>query len=79
MRLYFFDIDGEEPDDIGAHCENLAKAKCEAVELAGRIMCDESEAFWEKKEWGMTVTNSERLALFSLNFFATEAPAITVA
>ena len=76
MSHYFFDIHGEEPDQLGVYCDSLAKAKCEAVELAGQVLCEESDAFWEKKQWGMTVTNSDRLPLFTVSFLATETAAI---
>jgi hypothetical protein len=76
MPLYLFNIDGEEPDEVGVNCDTLAKAKCAASELAGQIMCDESEAFWESQEWGMTVTNEAGRALFTMSFFARETAAI---
>jgi hypothetical protein len=75
VPLYFFNIDGEAPDDVGVECETLAHAKCAASELAGQIMCDESEAFWKSQEWGMTVTNEVGLALFTMSFYAQETAA----
>lgn len=76
MQRYHFHVDGSSRDEEGSDIENLAKAKCEAVEMAGRLICEESSSFWDKKEWGMTVTNGDDLALFRLTFYATESAAI---
>jgi hypothetical protein len=72
---YFFHVDGDLRDDEGCSVEDLAKAKCEAVSMAGKLICEDSSAFWEKKDWGMTVTDEAGLILFTLTFFATESAA----
>jgi hypothetical protein len=77
MPRYYFHIDGSGPDEVGVQYETLAKAKCAAVETAGQAICDDAELFWDKKDWGMTVTNGAGLSLFSLSFFAMEAPAVS--
>ena len=76
MSRYFFHIDGCPRDDEGCEISDLAKAKCEAVDMAGRVICEQSDTFWDKKEWGMTVTDGDDLTLFTLTFFATEGAAI---
>ena len=53
----------------------IAEAKCEAVKIAGRIMCDEAESFWEKKELSLTVTDETGLTLFQLLVVGVEAAA----
>lgn len=77
MPRYHFHIDGCAQDTQGSELADLSRAKCEAVDRAGRILCEESNTFWEKKEWGMTVANGDNLTLFALTFFATEAASIT--
>ena len=77
MPRYFFNIDdGRSPrDKEGTELKDLATAKCEGVKLAGRIICEDSDRFWDRREWGLTVTDSAGLILFSLAFLGTEAPA----
>ena len=76
MPRFFFQIDGFPNDDEGVEVESLARAKCEAVDMAGRLICEESNTFWEKKEWSMTVADARGLTLFALTFFATESAAL---
>jgi hypothetical protein len=78
MPRFYFHVDGGSRDDGGCEIEDLAKAKCEAVDMAGRLICKDSDTFWERKDWGMSVTDEEGLTLFSLTFFATEAAALGV-
>lgn len=76
MPLFYFHIDGENRDTNGNEFDDLAIAKCAAVKTAGQILCDESENFWDRKDWTMTVTDQDGLSLFSITFFATEAASI---
>ncbi|QGN54634.1 hypothetical protein [Novosphingobium sp. Gsoil 351] len=76
MPLFYFHIDGEGLDANGCEYDDLATAKCAAVKMAGEILCDESDHFWDRMEWRMTVTDESDLSLFSLTFFATEAASI---
>jgi hypothetical protein len=77
MPQYFFHIeDGlTGRDDEGTELEDLAVAKCEAVKLAGQMICDSAGEFWGKEEWRMTVSDASGLTLFSLHFVGIEAPA----
>ena len=74
---YFFNIDdGRSTRDLdGVELKDLATAKCEGVKLAGQMICADSDRFWNRREWGLTVTDTAGLILFSLAFFGTEAPA----
>lgn len=76
MPLFYFHIDGEDRDTDGSEYDDLATAKCAAVKAAGETICDQSDHFWDRKEWAMTVTDANDLSLFSLTFFATEAASI---
>jgi hypothetical protein len=77
MPRYHFHVDGQSSqDDDGFILTNLAVAKCEALRMAGRILCDEAAAFWDRAEWSMTVTDPTGLALFRLEIVGTESPSV---
>ena len=78
MPLYHFNIDGDQPchDHEGHELESLEAAKCEAIQMAGRIICDAAGAFWDRAEWSMTVTDDAGLTLLHLGIIGTEAPAV---
>lgn len=75
MPLYFFNTD-DQIDHQGTRLESVAAAKCEAIKMAGRIICDEAETFWDKAEWTLTVKDESNLTLFQLCIVGTEAPVI---
>jgi hypothetical protein len=77
MPRYFFHIeDGATTrDDEGTELKDVAVAKCEAVRLAGQMICDSAGSFWDKQEWKLTATNADGLTLFCLHFVGIEAPA----
>jgi hypothetical protein len=76
MPRYHFHIDDGRStrDGEGFDLADLAAAKCEAVQMAGRIICDDGGAFWDRGEWSMTVADSTGLTLFHLQIVGTEAP-----
>ena len=80
MPKYHFHIDdgGSAPDREGVELENLAVAKCEAIRMAGRIICDAAASFWDRAEWTMTVTDDTGLTMFTLQIVGTEAPACQI-
>ncbi|HEX8379650.1 MAG TPA: hypothetical protein VF619_03755 [Allosphingosinicella sp.] len=77
MPRYFFHVeDGERPREPEAvELKDLSVAKCEAVKLAGRTICDQADSFWAKEEWKLTATDEEGLTLFCLHFVGIDAPA----
>ncbi|MEA3063926.1 MAG: hypothetical protein QOJ27_354 [Sphingomonadales bacterium] len=77
MPRYFFHIeDGNMVrDDEGTELKDLAVAKCEAVKLAGQMICDSAKDFWENEEWKLTAANEDGLTLFCLHFVGIDAPA----
>jgi hypothetical protein len=81
MPIYYFNIeDGQAPIPCnGAELKNLSAAKCEAVKMMGRLICDAGEGFWNDAEWRMTVSDENRLTLFQLHFLGTESPALKTA
>jgi hypothetical protein len=77
MPNYHFNIsDDASPDPDGIEIANLATAKCEAIQMAGRIICDAARDFWDRAEWTMTVTDDQGLTLFTLQIVGTEAPSV---
>jgi len=75
MRRYYFHTDSQR-DPNGAYLPTLAAAKCEAMAVAGRMICDQSASFWDAAEWCLTVSDENDLTLFQLNIVGTEAPSI---
>lgn len=77
MPRYFFHIeDGQAArDDEGVELKGAAAAKCEAVKLAGQMICDSAGSFWDRQEWKLTATDEDGLTLFCLHFVGIEAPA----
>jgi hypothetical protein len=75
MARYHFNIEGDGFTDEGHDLANLAEAKCEAVKLAGRVICENADNFWDKGDWNMSVTNGDGLTLFTLTLYGAEAAA----
>lgn len=73
-RFYFHTED--HPDSEGAELSDVGVAKCEAMRLAGQIICEEADSFWDKSQWTMTVADESGLILFQLHIIGTEAAAI---
>lgn len=80
MPRYFFHVeDGASlRDEDGAELKDLATAKCEAVKLAGQMLCESASGFWENEEWKLTATDEAGLTLFCLHFVGIDAPAAMV-
>jgi uncharacterized protein DUF6894 len=76
MPRYYFNIDGLPSDPEGTVMSDVVTAKCEAVKLAGRYICDAAGDFWDTQDWGLTVTDEIGLTLFSLRFMGMEAPSL---
>jgi len=75
MPRFHFHSDGQRDVD-GTEVANLQEAKCEAIRMAGRIICEEAAEFWDSAEWTMTVTDDRGLTQFQLQIIGTEAPSI---
>ena len=78
MPRYYFHIDNGQsfPDEDGTELANLTVAKCEAIKMAGAMICDAAGKFWDSAEWTMTATDERRLTLFTLQIVGTESPAV---
>ena len=77
MPIYHFDINGgtNDSDRTAVEFSDLAEAKSEALKLAGTLIADASETFWEKPEWMLIVTDDEGLTVFQLQVLGAEGPA----
>lgn len=76
MPRYLFNVHGSSSDRDGIELASIADAKCEAVKLAGRLICEGAGKFWNEQEFGMSVSDDEGLTLFSLHLFGMDAAAI---
>jgi hypothetical protein len=74
MPKFHFHLD-DERDEQGLELANLAAAKCEALEFAARHICDAANAFWDREEWTLTVTNESGLTLMQLRIVGTQSAA----
>ena len=76
-RYHFHLQDGAiHLDETGMELEDVAAAKCQAVDLAGKMLCDSSGSFWDADQWRMTVSDDTGLTLFTLAMLGTDAPAL---
>ena len=75
MPKFYFHTDGLEDTD-GLELKSVQVAKCEAMKLAGLIVCDEVNDIWANAAWTVTVTDEARLPLFELRVLGMDASAI---
>lgn len=81
MPRFYFDISpGADLPDVhdeeGEELEGLNAARIVAVRLAGEILRDYPDRFWSTGEWSCAVRDETRLTLFTLHFYAIDAPAL---
>jgi hypothetical protein len=78
-RFFFRVADSRIPQPMSAELPNLRAVRLESVKSACRILAKYPEDFWSSgSEWQMTVTDEAGLTLFTLIFYAAEAPALPV-
>ena len=75
MPRYFFHVDGSTSDTVGVELDSFAVAKCEAVKVAGQLICENASVFWDTHDFTMNVADDAGLTLFSLMFVGIEAAA----
>ena len=78
MPKFFFHVrDGQSfPDREGSELPDVREARLQAVRMAGEMLRDDRGTFWDGEEWQMEVTDAAGMTLFTLDFMATEAPAV---
>jgi hypothetical protein len=70
-RYFFHVIDGHNIiDNEGTEFPNLRHARAEAIRLAGAILRDEGDTFWDGTEWHMNVTDVAGQSVLKLRFSA---------
>jgi hypothetical protein len=70
-RYYFHVIDGREMiDSEGTELADLRQARIEAIHLAGSILRDEGDKFWNGEQWHMDVTDASGRSALKLHFSA---------
>jgi hypothetical protein len=74
MPKFHFHLD-DQRDRQGLELPGLAAAKCEALDFAARHICDGANAFWDREEWTLTVTNERGLSLLQLQIVGTQSAA----
>jgi hypothetical protein len=74
MAKFHFHHD-DERDEQGLELADLAAAKCEALEFAARHICDAANAFWDREEWTLSVTDQRGLILLQLQIVGTQSAA----
>jgi hypothetical protein len=65
------------PDLDGTELASLSSARKEAVILAGALIKEHGQSFWDSQEWHMEVTDESGILLFRLDFMATEGPVVS--
>ncbi len=76
MPTYHFEVNGRTDDgDRLLQFKDFAEAKCEALKLAGTLIHDAAETFWDKPEWMLIVRDDAGLTLFQLQVLGAEGPA----
>lgn len=77
MTIYYFEIADAKPaiPCVGENLPTLAAARCFALRYAAQLLCEQGEVFWGGEEWVMTVTDANRLTMFTIMICATAAPA----
>lgn len=75
---YFFDVrDGEcIPDKIGTVLADVTQARNQAARLAGELLSQNPDVFWDDDAWVVEVSDETRLVLFVLTISAQDAPAM---
>ncbi len=77
MPSYHFEVNG--PADGGyarvVEFSDHAEAKREALKLAGTLVADAAETFWDKPEWMLIVRDDAGMTLFQLQVLGAEGPA----
>jgi hypothetical protein len=75
MPRFHFHLD-DERDEQGLELADLAAVKCEALEFAARHICDAANAFWDRTEWTLSVSDEKGLTLLQLHIVGTQSAAM---
>ncbi|WP_374468562.1 hypothetical protein [Phenylobacterium sp.] len=78
MQTFYFHVQyGEHSvDREGTELPSLQAAQRAAVELLGRMLIDEGDAFWSKPNITVTVEDARGLVLWSIETLGLASPAV---
>lgn len=76
MPRFFFDVqDGHSSrDDEGVELPDVQAARLQAAEMAGRLLSDTAQRFWDHGELTVVVRGEEGLVLFAVAMTGVDAP-----
>ena len=76
MPRYVFKVaDGHGPQPPTLELPDIRSARVAAVKAACTMLSGDAHGFWAQGgDWQMTVANGQGLTLFTLIFYATDAP-----
>jgi hypothetical protein len=76
MPLFYFQVrDGAEVrDQDGTELASVSRARIEAVRLAGNLIAEQGQEFWDERAWSMEVEDESGGVLFRLDFTASDGP-----
>ncbi len=66
MPRYFFNLDGEAPDESGTVLPDTGAARVAAVTHAGELLKYAEDKFWRTPEWRLRVTDDQGAAVCAL-------------
>ena len=75
MRRFYFNVGGEQ-DTKGAFLNDISDAKCEAMTLAKRAVCNKPDRFQENSNWELNVTDNKGATMFQLQITGSDADEI---
>jgi hypothetical protein len=69
MALFYFNIDdGEQSaEEMGVELADVAAARKEAAVLAGEMLRDRPDQFWDARAWRVAVSDAAGLTLFTID------------
>ena len=72
MPLYFFHIhaNAHDADDEGMDFADPGAAREEAIKVAGEMMRDSPDAFWDSQPWKVVVTDEAGAVLWQISMDA---------
>jgi hypothetical protein len=78
QRFYFSTANGKRyPDTDGTVLPDLTAARVEAIKLAGELLQEFPERFWDTGSFTVEVADERHLTLFTVDVSTIDAPAIT--
>ena len=68
VPLFYFLVDdgGHGADRLGVELKDLKAARKEATLLAGELLRERPDAFWDSQSWTMAVTDEGGSSLFTI-------------